>query len=74
MAGVKKPHPQIFELALKKAMVSPEKALMVGDNLEADILGAKAVGFHVLHFNAHQEAMHNVCPMIDSLDEIKTFL
>lgn len=74
MAGVKKPHPHIFKLALKRARISPTNALMVGDNLEADILGARAVGFHTLHFNAHQQPRHDVCPMIDSLDEIKSFL
>ncbi len=74
MAGVKKPNPRIFELALKNAKVQAKNALMVGDNLEADILGAKAVGFHALHFNAHQEPKHGLCPMITSLDEIKTYL
>lgn len=74
MAGVKKPNPKIFQQALTNAKVAPENALMVGDNLEADIIGAKNVGFHVLHFNAHQEPKHEVCPMITSLNEIKTFL
>lgn len=74
MAGVKKPHPYIFELALERAKVAPKNALMVGDNLEADILGAQSVGFQTLHFNAHGEAKHNVCQMIDTLIEIKSIL
>ncbi|NVJ73304.1 MAG: noncanonical pyrimidine nucleotidase, YjjG family, partial [Flavobacteriaceae bacterium] len=40
--GVKKPHPDIFKFALDKAKVRPEQSVMIGDNLEADILGAKA--------------------------------
>ncbi|MCL6264937.1 YjjG family noncanonical pyrimidine nucleotidase [Flagellimonas myxillae] len=73
-AGVKKPHPQIFHLALERAQVAPKNALMVGDNLEADILGAKAVGFQTLHFNAHKEPLHDLCQMIDRLIEIKSIL
>jgi len=51
MAGVKKPNPKIFNLALERARVNAEKSIMIGDNLEADILGAKAVGMNTIHFN-----------------------
>ena len=74
MAGVKKPHPAIFELALERAGVSAAMSLMIGDNLEADILGAKAAGFHALHFNAHNDAPHEHCLMIEDLIEIKSHL
>ncbi|MFS4467038.1 YjjG family noncanonical pyrimidine nucleotidase [Maribacter sp. 2210JD10-5] len=74
MAGVKKPNPIIFELALNKANVDPEKALMIGDSLEADILGAQSFGMHALHFLAHGEEPHNHCPIIKQLGEIKTYL
>lgn len=74
MAGVKKPNPYIFELALEKARVNPDMALMIGDNLEADILGAQAVGFHALHFNAHNDPLHEYCDMIHDLGEIKMYL
>lgn len=74
MAGVKKPDPIIFNLALERAKVSSDSALMIGDSLEADILGAIGVGLHALHFNAHGEAKHQHCPMITDLWEIKTYL
>ena len=74
MAGVKKPHPAIFELALERAGVAAEVSLMIGDNLEADILGAKAAGFHALHFNAHNDEPHEHCQMIHDLIEIKSHL
>lgn len=74
MAGVKKPDPLIFELALKMAKTKPEISLMIGDSIEADILGAKAVGFHTLHFNAHNDPHHEFCEMIHDLNEIKTYL
>ncbi|WP_136465065.1 YjjG family noncanonical pyrimidine nucleotidase [Flagellimonas onchidii] len=73
-AGVKKPHPYIFELALQKAQVSPKKALMVGDSIEADIMGAQSAGLQTLHFNAHKEPKHHLCKMINSLIEIKSIL
>jgi len=42
--GVSKPHPKIFEGALKLADCSAENAIMVGDRLDKDIAGAKQVG------------------------------
>ncbi|MDO1513578.1 YjjG family noncanonical pyrimidine nucleotidase [Maribacter confluentis] len=74
MAGVKKPNPIIFNLALHRAGVAPDKSLMIGDNLEADILGAKAVGLHAVHFNAHREDRHDEAPIIYNLQEIKSIL
>ena len=74
MAGVKKPNPIIFELALNKANTVAKKSLMVGDSLEADVLGAKAVGFHTLHFNGHNEPPHDLSQMIHDLSEIKSLL
>lgn len=73
-AGVKKPHPYIFELALKQAKVEPHNSLMVGDNLEADILGAKALGMQVIHYNSHAESSHEECLTIHDLIEIKNIL
>lgn len=74
MAGVKKPNPIIFELALNRAKVHPQKSLMIGDSLEADILGAKSVGLHTLHFNAHGDPVHDHAPIITQLREIKSYL
>ncbi len=74
MAGVKKPNPIIFELALRKASAVPSKSLMIGDSIEADILGAKSLGFNTLHFNAHNDPRHDHCHMITTLGEIKSYL
>ena len=72
--GVKKPNPLIFEYALNKAQVHPHKSIMIGDNLEADILGAKNMGLHVLHFNSNNEEKHNHAEIINNLIEIKRYL
>ncbi len=74
MAGVKKPHPFIFELALTKAKVDPRNTVMVGDSLEADILGAKGIGMQTLHFNSNGEPDHDHCITINNLIEIKRIL
>lgn len=42
--GFEKPDSRIFELALKKAGVSPEEIVHVGDDYEADYLGAENTG------------------------------
>ncbi len=41
--GYEKPHPQVFERVLA-ALGNPSSVWMIGDNVEADILGAEAVG------------------------------
>lgn len=50
-----KPKKEIFEYALKKAKGKMEESIMIGDNLNADILGAKNAGMDsifVNHINA----------------------
>lgn len=74
MAGVKKPHPQIFQMALDRAGTMPQRSVMIGDDLEADILGAKALGFTVIHYNQGQQERHDHCDIIDDLSEISFYL
>lgn len=40
----RKPHPLIFDFALSHWYFNPNEAVMIGDNLDADILGAKNAG------------------------------
>jgi putative hydrolase of the HAD superfamily len=42
--GKTKPHPTIFLSALKRLEVEPAAAVMIGDSIEDDVEGAKAVG------------------------------
>ena len=48
-AGVSKPDPRIFELALDG--VAPEDALMVGDSIASDVRGANNAGIDVCWYN-----------------------
>ncbi|MCD4734755.1 MAG: YjjG family noncanonical pyrimidine nucleotidase [Bacteroidales bacterium] len=50
-AGVKKPFSGIFELALQKAEAKVCESLMIGDDIEVDIKGAKSVGMDQMFFN-----------------------
>ena len=70
-AGVKKPNPVIFEKALSLAKVQPENALMVGDNYDVDVLGAKAVGMHALYFDPLNPVDDNSINQIHGLIQIK---
>lgn len=46
--GIRKPDPDIFQRALQKLGVNPEKAIFVGDHPEVDIDAAKAVGMKAI--------------------------
>ena len=40
----RKPHPRAFEIALARWNIPPKEAAMVGDSLQADIVGARNLG------------------------------
>ena len=56
--GFKKPHPQAFQISLEKVGVDAKDVVMIGDDLEADILGAKSVGLGQIFFNPYSHS-HN---------------
>ena len=50
--GVRKPDPRIFGLACEGLGAQPAETVMVGDNLEADILGALACGMQAVYLGS----------------------
>ncbi|MBW8050171.1 MAG: noncanonical pyrimidine nucleotidase, YjjG family [Cytophagales bacterium] len=50
-AGCRKPDKKIFEYALQKADAIAKECIMIGDDHETDILGAKGVGIKQIFFN-----------------------
>jgi putative hydrolase of the HAD superfamily len=46
--GYVKPHPTIFQSALEQLGVEPAQAVMVGDSLEEDVEGARALGMRAI--------------------------
>ena len=57
-AGIKKPEPGIFHYALDKASCSAENSIIIGDDLEVDIIGARNIGMDGVYFNAEGK-MHD---------------
>jgi putative hydrolase of the HAD superfamily len=60
--GYRKPHPRIFELALSNWYFLPSEAVMVGDNLEADIAGAKSAGLYAIWLKRRAESLPGDLP------------
>lgn len=56
-AGVAKPDPAIFRLALAQLGAAPEQALYVGDSLEFDLPGAAAAGMPFIWMNPRAEVL-----------------
>jgi len=47
--GVEKPDRRIFDLALARAGVPAHRVVHVGDDYEADVLGAQGAGIDAIH-------------------------
>jgi len=74
MAGVKKPHPIIYEFALSLANASKEESIMIGDSLEADVEGALTFGIDAVYFNEHNENVQDKIHQVNHLLELKNIL
>ena len=72
--GVKKPNPKIFNFALEKASATFRESLMIGDNWEADIMGAKKSGLDVIFCNFNNESVSESIKSVNYLLEIKKYL
>ncbi len=70
--GVKKPNPEIFRYALRKANALAEESLMIGDEMAVDIDGARAAGMDTILFNPKEERIEGECTFeVHTLLEIK---
>jgi putative hydrolase of the HAD superfamily len=74
--GYMKPHPSIFEAALKLAGVPASDALMVGDSLTQDVEGARRVGMRgvLVRRSGSPERTQSDVPVIRSLLELPELL
>ncbi|MDD5217629.1 MAG: HAD-IA family hydrolase [Candidatus Omnitrophica bacterium] len=55
--GVAKPGSRIFQEAMRRAGVTCEEAIHVGDSFEDDILGAQTAGLEAILINRHAERL-----------------
>lgn len=73
--GVKKPNPEIFHYALRKAGAIAEESIMIGDEMAVDIDGARAAGMDTVMFNPKREKIEgNRTFEVNDLREIMEIL
>lgn len=71
MAGVKKPHPKIFEHALSVANTTKERSVMIGDCIDADVKGALSFGMDAIYFNEQKKEVPADVKQVHHLLELK---
>lgn len=59
-AGANKPSKAFFDYALRQSGASPATTLMIGDNLQTDIIGAHNAGFDTILFNRWDIAIADI--------------
>lgn len=76
--GWRKPSPQIFARAVEALGVAPQAAVMVGDRVRDDVLGARRAGLRAIRTREHcddgSDEHPDDVPVIDSLDQLVTIL
>ena len=74
-AGVKKPNPIIFEYALSLANAKKESSIMIGDCINADVLGALNYGIDAVLFSEVPQILENKkIKQINRLLDLKNIL
>ncbi len=74
-AGVKKPDARIFQFALDKASARVDTSLMIGDDYEVDVIGARNFGMDQVFFDPHGSHQNSQRTFyIRDLIELKNFL
>ena len=71
--GVKKPDKKIFETALKNASAKVNESIMIGDNFEADILGAHAFGMPAILYNYYKQEFSTEYHQVLEMKELTKF-
>jgi HAD superfamily hydrolase (TIGR01662 family) len=74
--GFMKPHPSIFEAALRSVEAQPDEAVMVGDSFAHDIQGARRLGMRAVLVSrgGPVEPCPDDVPVISSLRELPALI
>jgi HAD superfamily hydrolase (TIGR01450 family) len=76
--AIGKPSPLMFKIALKKAACQKDQAVMIGDQLDTDILGANRVGIDsiLVRTGIDRKASKEIRPsaVIRSVDDLADFI
>ena len=74
-SGHLKPDPRMFRHALERTGATAAESLMIGDNLECDVLGAYNAGIDQVYFNPDKRRHFNqITHEISCLSELKDIL
>ena len=68
--GIEKPDPRLFELALRRAGATADRAVHVGDMYHIDVVGARAAGLSALLVDEANLKAGMDCRCIQSISEL----
>ena len=72
--GHEKPHPAIFETALREMKANAADSLYVGDVYSVDYLGARQAGMQAVLFDVAGAYREREFPRVESLAQLETWL
>jgi putative hydrolase of the HAD superfamily len=71
LVGHEKPHPEIFEAALRSMGSAADRSLYVGDIYSVDYLGATRAGMQAILFDVAGTYRDTDLPRVESLEELE---
>jgi|SRR5438876_3977216 len=74
IVGYEKPHPAIFEAALRTMQAHPEESVYVGDVYSVDYLGARNIGMRAVLFDVAGAYRDHGFPRVESLEALEIWL
>ena len=74
IVGKEKPHPAIFQAAMRSLKVSAEESLYTGDIYSVDYLGATRVGMQAVLFDVSGAYKDRGLPRVESLEQLESWL
>lgn len=74
IVGHEKPHPAIFEAALREMKAVPGESLYVGDVYSVDYVGATNAGMQAVVFDVAGAYRERSLPRVESLSELESWL
>jgi len=72
--GHEKPHPEIFEAALREMKANANDSLYVGDVYSVDYVGARGAGMQAVLFDMAGAYRNKGLPRVESLSELEIWL
>ena len=74
IVGKEKPHPAIFDAAIRSLGVTPEESLYTGDVYSVDCLGAARFGMQSVLFDVSGAYKESGLPRVESLEQLESRL